>query len=50
MNSRCNDDLSQRVLILWTMAPPVICGNNVTLVDEENPLCAPPSVLILLLG
>lgn len=31
------------------MALLVIYGNNVALIDED-PLCAPPSVLILLLG
>lgn len=35
MNSHYNDDLSQPVLILWTMALLVIYGNNATLVDEE---------------
>ncbi|KAJ5147914.1 hypothetical protein N7476_000573 [Penicillium atrosanguineum] len=35
MNSFYNDDLLQRVLILWVMAILVIYGNNAPLVDEE---------------
>ncbi len=34
MNSYYNDDLLQRMLILWIMALLVIYGNNATLVDE----------------
>ena len=30
-----NDDLSQHVLILWTMALLVIYGNSATLIGEE---------------
>lgn len=35
MNSFYNDDILQRVLILWVMATLVIYGNNAPLVDEE---------------
>ncbi|XMA16200.1 hypothetical protein WAI453_008991 [Rhynchosporium graminicola] len=35
MNSFYDDDLAQRVLILWIMAVLVIYGNNATLVDED---------------
>jgi low temperature requirement protein LtrA len=35
MNSFYNDDLIQRVLILWVMAVLVVYGNNAPLVDEE---------------
>ena len=35
MKSHYNDDLSQRVPILWAMAFFVIYANNATLVDEE---------------
>jgi len=35
MNSFYNDDLAQRVLILWIMTLLVIYGNNATLVDED---------------
>lgn len=35
MNSFYNDDLLQRVLILWIMALMVVYGNNAPLVDEE---------------
>ncbi|KAJ5092442.1 hypothetical protein NUU61_007312 [Penicillium alfredii] len=35
MNSFYNDDLLQRVLILWVMAVLVVYGNNAPLVDEE---------------
>jgi low temperature requirement protein LtrA len=35
MNSFYNDDLIQRVLILWIMAVLVVYGNNAPLVDEE---------------
>ncbi|KAJ5166307.1 uncharacterized protein N7482_005088 [Penicillium canariense] len=35
MNSFYNDDLAQRVLILWVMATLVVYGNNAPLVDEE---------------
>ncbi|KAK0123388.1 hypothetical protein ONS96_010379 [Cadophora gregata f. sp. sojae] len=35
MNSFYNDDLAQRLLILWIMALLVIYGNNATLVDED---------------
>ncbi|KAJ5486009.1 hypothetical protein N7530_000309 [Penicillium desertorum] len=35
MNSFYNDDLIQRILILWVMAVLVVYGNNAPLVDEE---------------
>lgn len=35
MNSFYNDDLLQRVLILWIMAVLIVYGNNAPLVDEE---------------
>lgn len=35
MNSYYNDDLLQRMLILWVMALMVLYGNNAPLVDEE---------------
>lgn len=35
MNSFYNDDLLQRVLILWVMAVLVMYGNNASLVDED---------------
>ncbi|KAL1970228.1 hypothetical protein VTN77DRAFT_5388 [Rasamsonia byssochlamydoides] len=35
MNSFYNDDLFQRVLILWVMAVLVVYGNNAPLVDED---------------
>lgn len=35
MNSFYNDDLAQRVLILWIMAILVVYGNNAVLVDED---------------
>lgn len=35
MNSFYNDDLAQRVLILWIMAVMVVYGNNAVLVDED---------------
>ncbi|KAJ5709742.1 hypothetical protein N7493_010033 [Penicillium malachiteum] len=35
MNSFYNDDLLQRVLILWVMALMVVYGNNAPLVDED---------------
>jgi low temperature requirement protein LtrA len=35
MNSFYNDDLAQRVLILWIMAVLVVYGNNAVLVDED---------------
>lgn len=35
MNSFYNDDLLQRVLILWVMATLVVYGNNAPLVDED---------------
>ncbi|KAA8651871.1 hypothetical protein EYZ11_004180 [Aspergillus tanneri] len=35
MNSFYNDDLLQRVLILWVMAVLVVYGNNATLVDKD---------------
>jgi low temperature requirement protein LtrA len=35
MNSFYNDDLLQRVLILWVMAILVVYGNNAVLVDKE---------------
>ncbi|KAH8695201.1 bacterial low temperature requirement A protein-domain-containing protein [Talaromyces proteolyticus] len=35
MNSFYNDDLSQRILILWIMAVLVVYGNNAPLVDED---------------
>lgn len=35
MNSYFNDDLLQRVLILWMMALLVVYGNNATRVDED---------------
>jgi low temperature requirement protein LtrA len=35
MNSFYNDDLGQRVLILWIMAVLVVYGNNAVLVDED---------------
>ncbi|OCK84572.1 hypothetical protein K432DRAFT_344825 [Lepidopterella palustris CBS 459.81] len=35
MNSHYNDDISQRILILWIMTLLVIYGNNATLVDED---------------
>jgi low temperature requirement protein LtrA len=35
MNCFYNDDLFQRVLILWIMAVLVVYGNNATLVDED---------------
>ena len=35
MNSFYNDDLFQRVLILWVMATLIVFGNNAPLVDED---------------
>lgn len=35
MNSFYNDDLLQRILILWIMAILIVYGNNAPLVDEE---------------
>jgi hypothetical protein len=35
MNSFYNDDLFQRILILWVMATLVVYGNNAPLVDED---------------
>ena len=35
MNSFYNDDLAQRVFILWIMALLVVYGNNAVLVDED---------------
>lgn len=35
MNSFYNDDLLQRILILWIMAALVVYGNNAPLVDED---------------
>ncbi|KAJ5813781.1 uncharacterized protein N7503_000531 [Penicillium pulvis] len=35
MNSFYNDDLLQRILILWIMALMVVYGNNAPLVDED---------------
>uniref|UniRef100_A0A093VA24 Low temperature requirement protein A n=1 Tax=Talaromyces marneffei PM1 TaxID=1077442 RepID=A0A093VA24_TALMA len=35
MNSFYNDDLLQRILILWIMAVLIVYGNNAPLVDEE---------------
>jgi low temperature requirement protein LtrA len=35
MNSFYNDDLAQRVLILWIMAVLIVYGNNATLVQED---------------
>lgn len=35
MNSFYNDDLLQRILILWVMAVLVVYGNNAPLVDED---------------
>jgi low temperature requirement protein LtrA len=35
MNSFYNDDLAQRVLILWVMAVLVVYGNNAVLVDQD---------------
>lgn len=35
MNSFYNDDLAQRILILWVMATLVVYGNNAVLVDED---------------
>lgn len=35
MNSFYNDDLLQRILILWIMAVLIVYGNNATLVDED---------------
>ncbi|KAJ5887699.1 hypothetical protein N7495_007740 [Penicillium taxi] len=35
MNSFYNDDLLQRILILWVMATMVVYGNNAPLVDED---------------
>jgi low temperature requirement protein LtrA len=35
MNSYYNDDLAQRVLILWIMALMVLYGNNATLVGDD---------------
>ncbi|OBT67248.1 hypothetical protein VE03_02671 [Pseudogymnoascus sp. 23342-1-I1] len=35
MNSFYNDDLGQRILILWIMAVLVVFGNNAVLVDED---------------
>jgi low temperature requirement protein LtrA len=35
MNAHYNDDLGQRMFILWMMACLVIYGNNATLVDED---------------
>lgn len=35
MNSFYNDDILQRVLILWIMAVLIVYGNNAPLVDEE---------------
>jgi low temperature requirement protein LtrA len=35
MNSFYNDDLAQRILILWIMAVLIVYGNNAVLVDED---------------
>jgi low temperature requirement protein LtrA len=35
MNSFYNDDLAQRILILWIMAVLVVYGNNAVLVDKD---------------
>lgn len=35
MNSFYNDDLAQRVLILWIMAVLIVYGNNATLVEKD---------------
>ncbi|KFY02359.1 hypothetical protein V490_00550 [Pseudogymnoascus sp. VKM F-3557] len=35
MNSFYNDDLGQRILILWIMAVLVVYGNNAVVVDED---------------